>query len=230
MRCGLPCDRVLERLVRALDDPGAPLPVERPAPSPPVEQRPERISVTAVDRLKADPFAFYAQAILRLRAIDPVDADHNARWKGEAVHKVFEEWLQHDDCDPDQLRARAERLLAEGTIHPMLRALWAPRLLEAIDWVAELERNNRAEGRRPLKAEVSGEAVIAGVTVPGRADRIDQLADGNLAIIDYKTGQPPSYKAVHEGFALQPRVLRVIGPAGGFESATREPQAFQYWS
>ena len=62
----------------------------------------------------------------------------------------------------------------------MLRALWAPRLLEAIDWIAELERKNRAEGRRPLKAEVTGEAVMAGMTVHGRADRIDRLADGTL--------------------------------------------------
>ena len=55
----------------------------RPArAAPAAEQRPDRISVTAVDRLKADPFAFYAQAILKLRAIDPVDADHTARVEG----------------------------------------------------------------------------------------------------------------------------------------------------
>ena len=138
--------------------------------------------------------------------------------------------MQDDDCDPDRLRARAERLLAEGTIHPMLRALWAPRLLEAIDWVAELERQNRAEGRRPVKAEVSGEAVFAGVTVHGRADRIDRLADGTLAIIDYKTGKPPSYKAVSEGFALQLGLLGLIGRAGGFEGVAGDPEAFEYWS
>ncbi|MEP6983856.1 MAG: PD-(D/E)XK nuclease family protein, partial [Sphingomicrobium sp.] len=227
---GLPRDVTLERLTRALDDPGAPRPVARPAPSPPAEQRPERISVTAVDRLKADPFAFYAQAILKLRSIDPVDADHTAAWKGTAIHQVFQEWLQHDDCDPGKLRARAERLLAEGTIHPMLRALWAPRLLEAIDWVVELERKNRAEGRRPLVAEATGEAVIAGVTVHGRADRIDQLVDGGLAIIDYKTGQPPSQKAVNEGFALQLGLLGLIGRAGGFENISGDPTAFEYWS
>src|SRR5260221_13286871 len=122
MRCGLPCDRVLEPLVSALNDPGAPLPVDRPAPSPPAEQRPERISVTAVDRLKADPFAFYAQSILRLRPIDPVDADHTARWKGEAVHKALQDWQEHDQCDPDKLRPRAEQLLRDQAIHPMLRA------------------------------------------------------------------------------------------------------------
>jgi ATP-dependent helicase/nuclease subunit B len=227
---GLPRDVRLERITRALDDPGPPHPVDRPAPSPPAEQRPEKISVTAVDRLKADPFAFYAQAILKLRAIDPVDADYSARWKGEEVHKALELWLQHDECDPDKLRPRAERMLQDAAIHPMLRALWAPRLLEAIDWIAELERKNRADGRQPLKAEVTGEAAVAGVTVYGRADRIDRLLDGGLTVIDYKTGQPPSQKAVTEGFALQLGLLGLIGRAGGFEGIRGDPEAFEYWS
>ena len=227
---GLPRDTRLERLVRALDDPGPPHPVDRPAPSPPAEQRPERISVTQVDRLKADPFAFYAQAILRLRSIDPVDADHSAAWKGTAVHDAFQQWLDHDDCDPDKLRGRAELLLGDAAIHPMLRALWSPRLLEAIDWIAAMELQNRADGRRPLKAEVKGEAAIAGVTVHGRADRIDRLADGGLAIIDYKTGQPPSQKTVDEGFALQLGLLGLIGRAGGFDDISGDPEAFEYWS
>ena len=226
----LPRDVRLERMTRALDDPGSTEPADRPAPSPPAEQRPERISVTAVDRLKADPFAFYAQAILKLRSLDPVDADHTARWKGEAVHLVLQDWLQHDECDPDKLRPRAERLLLDGAIHPLQRALWAPRLLEAIDWIAAMERGNQAEGRLPLKAEVTGETPLAGVIVHGRVDRIDRLPGGGLAIIDYKTGQPPSQKAVTEGFALQLGLLGLIGRAGGFDGAIGDPEAFEYWS
>src|SRR5262249_44517691 len=157
--------------------PGEHRPVDQPRPCPPAEQRPERIRVTAVDRLKADPFAFYAQTILKLEALEPVDADHTARWKGIAVHKALEEWLLHDGCDPEKLRPRAESLLEDEAVHPMVRALWAPRLLEAIDWIADLERKNQKEGRAPLKAEVPGEAVLSGVTVYGRADRIDRLAD-----------------------------------------------------
>jgi ATP-dependent helicase/nuclease subunit B len=227
---GLPRDVRLERLVRALDDPGPAQPVQRPAPSSPQAQRPEKISVTAVDRLKADPFAFYAQAILRLRALDPVDDDHTARWKGIAVHQALQEWLQHDNCDPDKLRPRAERLLRDEAIHPMLRALWAPRLLEAIDWIAAMERDNQAAGRRPLAAEATGETPLAGVTVHGRVDRIDRLAGDALAIIDYKTGQPPSQKTVTEGFALQLGLLGLIGRAGGFEGVSGDPRAFEYWS
>lgn len=227
---GLPRDHMLERLTRVLDDPGEAHPVERPAPTPPAEQRPERISVTQVDRLKADPFAFYAQAILRLRSLDPIDDEHTARWKGEAVHKTLEDWLLHDECDPDKLRPRAERLLKDDAIHPMLRALWSPRLLEAIDWIAGLERQNQAAGRRPLRAEVTGEASLAGVIVHGRADRIDRLQNGDLAVIDYKTGQPPSQKSVDEGFALQLGLLGLIGRAGGFADVPGDPDAFEYWS
>jgi ATP-dependent helicase/nuclease subunit B len=227
---GLPRDLPLERLTRALDDPGPPHPVERPAPSPPAIQRPEKISVTQVDRLKADPFAFYAQAVLKLRALDPADDEHTARWKGDAVHKALEEWLEQDGCDPEKLRPRAERLLNDEAIHPMLRALWAPRLLEAIDWMAAMERENQAAGRLPFKAELKGETILAGVTVQGRADRIDRFPGGALAIVDYKTGQPPSQKAVTEGFALQLGLLGLIGRAGGFEGVSGDPEAFEYWS
>ena len=230
MTGGLPRGIPLERLTRILDDPGPAQPVERPAPCPPPEQRPERISVTSVDRLKADPFAFYARSILNLNVLDPVDEDHTAKWKGTAVHEVLQRWLEQDDCDPGRLRDRAEELLRDEAIHPMLRALWAPRLLEAIDWIANLERENRANGRRPVKAEIKGEAPIAGVTVHGRADRIDRLADGGLAIIDYKTGSPPTQKAVDAGFALQLGLLGLIGRAGGFEDVPGDPQAFEYWS
>jgi ATP-dependent helicase/nuclease subunit B len=112
----------------------------------------------------------------------------------------------------------------------MLRALWAPRLLEAIDWIAEMERANQAEGRLPIAAELKGETPLAGVIVEGRVDRIDRLADGTLAIIDYKTGQPPSQKSVAEGFSLQLGLLGLIGRARGFEGVSGDPEAFEYWS
>ena len=82
----------------------------------------------------------------------------------------------------------------------MLRALWQPRLMEAIRWIEEQETENQAAGRRPVAAEKKGEAVIDGVTLHGKADRIDRFADGGLAIVDYKTGKAPSQKAVDAGF------------------------------
>ncbi len=61
--------------------------------------------MTEVDRLKADPYAFYARKMLALMALDPVDADPTAAWRGSAVHDVLEAWMKEDDCDPARLRA-----------------------------------------------------------------------------------------------------------------------------
>ena len=230
MTGGVARDLKLERYVAMIDDPGEHLPASRPAPSPPASDRPRKISVTQVDRMKADPFAFYASAMLGLRQLDPVDADRSAAWKGSAVHEILEDWLKDAQCDPEDLVGRARALVEGDAIHPMLRALWQPRLLEAIEWIADQERANRADGRAPVAAETTGEIELGGVLLHGRADRIDRLADGRLAIIDYKTGKPPQAKAVDAGFALQLGLLGLIARAGGFADAKGEPGAHEYWS
>ena len=121
--------------------------------------------------------------------------------------------------------ARAEALLPARRFTRCFARLWAPRLMEAIRWIEEQERRNQAAGRLPLGAERKGAAAIAGVTVHGRADRIDRLADGGLAIVDYKTGKAPAQKAVDEGFSLQLGLLGLIAPAGGFDEIKVNPGA-----
>jgi ATP-dependent helicase/nuclease subunit B len=56
------------------------------------------------------------------------------------------------------------------------------------------------------------------------------MPDGGIAIVDYKTGAPPTQKAVDAGFALQLGLLGLIGRAGGFEHVSGDPEAFEYWS
>jgi ATP-dependent helicase/nuclease subunit B len=56
---------------------------------------------------------------------------------------------------------------------------------------------------------------VDGVRIHGRADRIDRLADGTLAMVDYKTGTPPSARMVQEGFALQLGLIGLIAQGGG---------------
>ena len=230
MTGGLAPHRALQAWAEALDRPGEFAPADRPAPRPPVEHRPKRIAVTKLDRLKADPFAFYADAMLRLRAWDGVDADPSAAWRGSAVHAVFEAWIKEDDCDPAKLRPRAETLLRETAPHPVLRALWTPRLLEAIDWVAAEVAADLDKGRRPIVAERKGRIRVAGIDLEGTVDRIDRLADATLAIVDWKTGKPPSKKAVAEGYSMQLGLLGLIAERGGFDDLTGTPSVFEYWS
>jgi len=230
MTGGVAPHRALRDWADALDRPADFAPADRPAPRPPVEDRPRRIAVTKLDRLKADPFAFYADAMLRLRTWDGVDADPSAAWRGSAVHKVFETWIKEDGCDPARLRPRAETLLRETAAHPVLRALWTPRLLEAIDWVAAAVAADQEAGRQPILAELKGAVEVAGIRLEGTVDRIDRLGDGSLAIVDWKTGKPPSKRAVAEGYSMQLGLLGLIAESGGFEGVSGKPTIFEYWS
>jgi len=223
-------DHALEDWTRRIDAAAEHKPADRPAPIPPARLRPRVISVTEVDRLKADPYAFYARRVLGLSPLDPVDADPTAAWRGTAVHAILEAWWKEDGCAPDRLHNRAVRMLKEAQIHPLLRALWQPRLREAIDWIAATVTDQAAGGRTVLSAEGRGEIAIAGVTLSGRYDRIDRLADGDVAIIDYKTGKPPSAAAVREGFSLQLGLLGLIAERGGFDGVRGRAGAFEYWS
>ncbi|TPG21455.1 double-strand break repair protein AddB [Sphingomonas koreensis] len=230
MSGGLNRWRAIEHWTRRLDDPGEHLPADRPAPIVPADLRPRRISVTEVDRLKADPYAFYARRVLGLATLDAIDADPSAAWRGTAVHAVLERWAKEDGCAPDKLDARARAMLADERTHPMLRALWQPRLMEAIDWIAAKMAELDAEGRRVAAVEASGAAEIGGITLSGKADRIDRLADGALAIVDYKTGKPPSAAAVRAGYSLQLGLIGAIAERGGFAGLSGRAGAFEYWS
>jgi ATP-dependent helicase/nuclease subunit B len=82
----------------------------------------------------------------------------------------------------------------------------------------------------PIAAEIFGEAEVGGVTLYGKVDRIDRLGDGSLAIVDYKSGKPPSKKQVEAGFALQLGLLGLIAEREGFEPVRGAASTYEYWS
>lgn len=204
--------------------------VAPPAPDPAPEQRQVDVAVTDLDRLRADPFAFYARSILKLPVLDALDAPPGPKWRGIAVHEVLERWQKEDGLDPARLMDRARQLLEDPSVNAVVRALWQPRLMAALQWVADETAAQHAAGRIPAAAEIRGTAEIDGVTIIGKADRIDRLADGTLAIVDFKTGKPPSAAQVEAGFALQLGLLGLIAERGGFAGISGDPRSFEYWS
>ncbi|MEK6638088.1 MAG: double-strand break repair protein AddB [Pseudomonadota bacterium] len=217
-------------LAELIDKPdGETMPAKRPAPCPPLAARPLIIAATAVDRLKADPFSFYAQAILKLSAMEAIDAPAGPAWRGSMIHRVLQDWADEDGYQPDRLRARIDALLAQPEMHPLLRTLWQPKLIEAADFIAASVAQARGEGRVPLVAEADGRFEIAGVTLKGRVDRIDQLPGGSLAIVDYKTGTAPSVKQIEAGFALQLGLMGLMAENEGFKGVSGIAGTFEYW-
>lgn len=223
-------DRQAIALARTLTSAAPADPYPRPAPRPTTEQRDVAISATALDRLLGDPFQFYAQRIMKLEPLERIEDEPGPAWQGTAAHAILEEWHRQRKIDPD---VAIEPLMNAGmereNAHPLLRALWEPRLLAALEWVAA---EVRASDREVVAVEkdAKGAFDFEGVRVHGRPDRIDRLPDGGLAIVDYKTGKPPSAAQVEAGFALQLGVLGLIAQAGGFAKAPGDPQLYEYWS
>lgn len=218
-------DEGVVALARAIDTgpavPWHPRPSPRPAPE---QRRGKELSVTTLDRLRSDPYQFYAQKVLGLKQLDLLDAQPTAAWQGTLAHAILEDWHKGAGA----MEALADKHLAKMDAHPVMRALWRPRLLKALAWVqAKVED---AAGRQPIAWEKSGRIDYRGLVLTGKADRIDRLANGTLAIVDYKTGKAPSDSQVEQGFAMQLGSLALLAMRGAFEGVTGRPSVFEYWS
>ena len=216
-------------LARAMTRAKPTAPYPRPAPDPAPEQRDVDISATALDRLLGDPFQFYAAKIMGLSDLDALDAEPSAVWQGNVAHLILQRWHEARANDAGAaLTPVMEAVLDEANADPLTRGLWQPRLEAALRWIqSEIDSY---EDRSVIAVETKGAMRFDGVHVHGRADRIDRLADGSLALIDYKTGKPPSAAMVEQGFALQLGILGLIAERGGFEGLAGKPGRYEYWS
>jgi len=194
-------------LASAIDAPGPEDfagPAPRPSPRPPVEARPDNLSVTQIQTLIRDPYAIYARNILRLSPLDPLHPDPDARLRGVIMHDVLEEFIRETrdglpDDARDRLMAIAQRHLDEKAPWPSTRRLWFARLDRVADWFLAGEITRR-DGASPALIE---EKRTLGVPVPGKdfsltakLDRVDRREDGTVVVYDYKTGQAPTEKEV----------------------------------
>jgi ATP-dependent helicase/nuclease subunit B len=202
-----------------------PKPVARPRPCPPVERRPEQLSVTAIETWIRDPYALYADRILRLEALDPIGASPDARDRGTMVHAILaqfiETWDGRDTTEArTRLRAMAEERLVDFAAFPDVVALWRPRIARIVDWFISYEAGRSAEVAK-RHTEVSGRIEIpidGGVfRLTARADRIDRMRDGTLVLLDYKTGLPPSKKQVLSLLSPQLPLEAAIALNAGFD-------------
>jgi ATP-dependent helicase/nuclease subunit B len=196
-----------------------------PAPKPPVSARPRRLTVTEIETWRRDPYAIYARRVLRLKPLEPLDADPGFAERGIFIHNALDDFLK---AYPETLPADArDRLLACGRAafgaaleRPGVRAFWWPRFERIADWFLAHEADRRHD-IAAVAAEREGELTLTGSAGPfvlaGRADRIDRLRTGGLAIVDYKTGTLPGTSDVVLGYAPQLTLEAAIAEAGGFK-------------
>jgi ATP-dependent helicase/nuclease subunit B len=209
-----------------LDRPEKVEPIPQPMPKPPRAARPLKLSVTAIEDWLRDPYTIYAKHILKLQPLDPVDMPLSAADRGSAIHDALGDFTQaYKTALPDDpagtLRRIGEKHFAPLMDRPEARALWWPRFQRIAGWFAGWETERRLNVKT-IDAEVEGKISIGldhdrSFTLTARADRIEHLTDRSFAILDYKTGAPPTGKQVRMGLSPQLTLEAAILREGGFE-------------
>ncbi|MDB5472812.1 MAG: addB [Devosia sp.] len=176
---------------------------ERPLPAPAPGLRPRRLSVTEIETLMRSPYDIYARHVLKLRPLDPLGEEPDARERGNIVHDIFAAFVLagHDVMASDALetlKAIAVQQFAglEGIAER--RDIWLRRFTTAAEQFLDYERQ-RDKLVKKRHAEIDGRWTLGlaeEFTLSGRADRVDELVDGTLEIIDFKTGAVPSRGAM----------------------------------
>jgi ATP-dependent helicase/nuclease subunit B len=209
---------------RALDHPVKVSPVARPQPVPPPEARPSQLSVTDIENWLRDPYTIYAKHVLRLFPLEAIDTPPGAADRGTFIHEAVGEFTKKfaDALPADvahELTALGKKHFAQLEDYEEARAFWWTRFLRIAGWFGGWERERRTVGKK-IFAEISGKHAIplgkGDFLLTARADRIEQGADGNYAILDYKTGKPPTDLQVRSGLAPQLTLEAAILRKGGF--------------
>ncbi len=199
-------------------------PEPRPEPRPPLAARPKGLSVTEIEHWLRDPYTIYAKHILRLRPLDPVDAEPGAAERGTFIHAAIAEFAKTFTAKPatelvDDLLAFGRARFAEIQDYPEARAFWWPRFERIARWFANWEIERRAAVTK-IEAEITGTYEIplekGSFRLRGIADRIERGSDGRYSIFDYKTGSARTEPQVRTGLAPQLTLEAAILRQGGF--------------
>ncbi len=184
-------------VARALDAPEKITPASAPAPRPPVNARPRRLSVTDIENLIRDPYSIYAKKILGLSPLDSIGPMDDARALGTCIHAALENYCKGTARGSEAVLFHLEKALADYGVPKEQRERLCIRLEETARDFAQWHDGQEAAGAR-VHHEVKGEWALPNMspafTLSGRADRIDMMPDGRAEIFDYKTGSSPTIK------------------------------------
>jgi ATP-dependent helicase/nuclease subunit B len=230
-------DEIVKQAAELIDRTERYQPLPPPEPRPPLAARPRKLSVTQIETWLRDPYAIYARHILRLKAMDELDADPGRAELGTVIHRTLDEFVR---CFPRGLPDKAEvELLRIGQeqFGPILSrpgawAFWWPRFERIARWLVNEQgalRSHIVETLSECEGSWTLDARGGPFTITAKADRIDRLVAGGFLLVDYKTGSVPSPKTVHAGFAPQLPLEGAILRGGGFDGVCGSATALEYW-
>lgn len=213
-------------IAAALDRPKVTTSIERPQPRPALALRPQRLSVTRIERLRRDPYAIFAEYILELAPLAPIGREAGAREIGMAIHDALAEFVTRNprgalaqdarDVLLDLAREKLKGFMAD----PSFVSFQWPRIEAGLDHALSFEQERRALDNN-IHAEIRGEMALTLVDgtifrLTAIADRIEVDGEGYAYVFDYKTGAPPTNRQVKVGWSPQLTLEAAMIEAGAF--------------
>jgi len=224
--CALRGKKYVE-LARLIDRPAiSAREIRRPLPKPPLDLRPVSLSVTKVETLRRDPYALYAETILRFIPLDAIAQAPGPAEAGSAIHAALDAFVRAHPrgtlpaAARDELSLLLREALKASLDDPDFCAFGWPRLERTIDFYLRFEAERR-EALAEIKTEIAGKHEFALAdgslfALTARADRLEIGRDGAVMLVDYKTGQPPGVKEIRVGFSPQLTLEAAMARRGAF--------------
>jgi ATP-dependent helicase/nuclease subunit B len=216
---------------RSLDATEKVTPFKKPLPTPPPATRPAHLSVTKIEKLIRDPYAIYAQAILKLEPLPDISTRPNAALRGSLFHAAIGEFfLQYPNVLPknalQKLTALGEKHFEPYLDNKEVSGFWWSRFKRIAQWITETEPALRGDALQ-IHAEISGSLKFpvgnSNFTLTARADRIDRYPNNTAHIVDFKTGAVPSVDQVAKKFSPQLTLEAAMLDKGAFKDLPKLP-------
>ncbi|MGL4439910.1 MAG: double-strand break repair protein AddB, partial [Bosea sp. (in: a-proteobacteria)] len=222
---------VFAALASRIDQPASIKACDRPKPMPPARQQPTKFSVTEAETLYRDPYAIFARRILDLTPLEPQEMPLGASDRGQLMHSVLERfahaWPVALPPEPLNVLLDEGRAVFRHLMHePDVAAFWWPRFVMLAPRIVQWESARRV-GIIRIGAEMRIRHALrltdgTEITLTARADRIEERVDGDLVILDFKTGSIPTQKQIKTGLAPQLLLEAALAPLAPFNPVAGE--------
>ncbi|MBA8770417.1 recombinase RecB [Wolbachia pipientis] len=227
--------------LRILNTTECTVPCTQPMPKPQTEVRKEKMQVmscSAIEKLIRNPYSFYVEYILGLKQLRDLNFKPSILECGTMVHNILARYLRNKKS----LMSIAREAFSTSQFN--FSNMWWVRLQKIIQSFIEFDetRSNHIELEKsftcpifhiPARDTGSCDQYETAwmtnrpqeISLIARCDRVEYLPSGQVAIIDYKLGTPPSNEEVMSGFFPQ-----LILQALAVEHITkREVSELAYW-
>ena len=211
--------------------------ISRPAPIPPVEVRPKRLSVTRIELWKRNPYAIYAKYILKLSLLRPLEQPVKSAVFGILVHKILELFFKQypKSTEIQDLLNIGKKQFEKADLTEGDKIFFWPKFEKMAQFVINTQIKI-VPLIESILLETTGEMQLMvddkPFTLSGTADCIQLCKNGGLNIIDFKTqaAMPKSMKEVVAGYAPQLPLEALLAQNNSFKTGNRPISDLAYWS